>query len=100
MTTIQLNATRQEFRVIQKIAKRAVEIAERHDVEYDLQDALMDINACHSNGTPLRLDALLEADDDTFVHDVFGIRRHLNRETGKLENCFVPRLAAPANNGR
>jgi hypothetical protein len=53
----------------------------------------MDITACHLNGCPLRLGELLGADDANFAHDVFGIRRHLNRETGKLEDCFCPRYA-------
>ena len=26
-------------------------------------------------------------------HDVFGIRKHINRRTGELENHFVPRFA-------
>lgn len=57
----------------------------------------MDIIATHANGCPLRLLGLLEADAFNFTHDVCGIRRHLNRNTGKLENCFVPRYAMPAN---
>ena len=36
---------------------------------------------------------MLAADDFNFGHDVFGIYRHLDRTTGKLMNCFVPRFA-------
>ena len=36
---------------------------------------------------------LLAAGDDDFMHDVAGIHRHMNRETGILENCFLPRFA-------
>jgi hypothetical protein len=57
---------------------------------------LMDLNACHSNGCPLDFQRLLEASDFDFLHDMIGIQDHINRETGKLENCFVPRLAARA----
>jgi hypothetical protein len=35
-------------------------------------------------------------DDANFTHDVFGIRKYLNRETGELTMCFVPRYTAAA----
>lgn len=55
---------------------------------------MMDLTACHANGNPLRLDDLLATDDEfSFVHDVGGIRRHLNRDTGKLEDFFSPRFS-------
>lgn len=53
----------------------------------------MDVIAVHMNGRPLRLEALLAADDFNFAHDVFGIRRHLDRDTGELTQCFVPRFS-------
>jgi hypothetical protein len=82
-----------EKKAINEIAKRAVRLAEDHGVDYDLVDAGMDVTACHSNGCPLKLEQLLEADDFNFSHDVFGIRRHIDRETGKLEGFFLPRFA-------
>jgi hypothetical protein len=57
----------------------------------------MDITAAHCNGMTLNLTALLNADDANFAHDIGGIVQHINRQTGELENCFVPRYAA-ANN--
>jgi hypothetical protein len=54
---------------------------------------LMDITACHANGTPLRLSELADADDFNIAHDVFGISRHIDRETGQLNGCFLPRYA-------
>ena len=78
---------------IKTIAERAVKMAEEMGVKYDMTSALMDIEACHCNGSPLALDKLATADGGTFGHDVFGIRRHLDRKTGKLGDCFVPRLA-------
>lgn len=92
----QFNATRAEFPVIAKIAARAVLLARELEVEYSHQDALMDVEACHSNGCPLKLDELLAADDGNFGHDVFGIRRFIDRETGKLTGSFLPRFAQPA----
>ncbi len=83
-----------EARLIHKIAARAVNMAIGAGLDYPMMDADMDITACHVNAFPLRLDELLHADEFNFSHDVFGIRRHLNRETGQLENCFVPRFAS------
>lgn len=68
-------------------------LASQYDIDYSFQSCEMDINACHSNGNPLDLKALLEADDFNFCHDVFGIRNHINRATGQLENCFSPRFS-------
>lgn len=88
---IKWDATRAEFELMSKIAVRAVSIP---GIIWLKLDCTMDINACHSNGCPLRLQELLDADDENFEHDVLGIRRHLNRETGQLMDCFVPRYAA------
>ena len=77
-----------------KIAKRAVIRAKEVGIQYDQMTAEMDIDACHNNGNPLKLQALLEADDFNFAHDVFGIRQHIDRTTGELGDCFVPRYSA------
>lgn len=61
--------------------------------EADPLEVRMDITACHANGNPLRLGALLNADDFNFIHDVAGISRHLNRDTGQLMNYFSPRFS-------
>lgn len=52
----------------------------------------MDLCATIAQGNPLRLDELLAADNFNFAHDVCGIMRHMNRETGELTNCFEPRF--------
>ena len=83
-----------ELTLIGKIAARAVAMAEKHHWVYDKFDATMDIDAAH-NACPLDLDKLLNANDGTFGHDVFGIRKYLNRETGELTECFMPRCARP-----
>lgn len=57
-------------------------------------DWVMDFTAVHCNGNPLRLAALLDADDFNFTHDAAGIRNCLDRTTGKLANFFVPRYSA------
>lgn len=79
-----------------QIAERAIEllVEEKHPVKRGvLADLEMDIIACHLNGCPLDLVRLRDADKGTFGHDVFGIRKYLDRNTGKLTNCFLPRCA-------
>lgn len=87
--------TRFEQDLIHKIANRAVAMAAELDVRYDKLTACMDLAGCHLNGCTLDLNKLLAAPDADFGHDVFGIRRHINRETAALEDCFLPRCAYP-----
>ena len=59
----------------------------------DMLTVAMDVQACHCNGNPLRLEELLNADNGNFVHDVSGIISHINRDTGKLEDFFSPKFS-------
>jgi len=52
----------------------------------------MDLGACHV-AEGLDLQKLLDADTFTLIHDVAGIHLNINRETGKLEDFFLPRCA-------
>ena len=92
---ITFKATPAERELSLAIARRAVRIASAHTIDYSLITAQMDILATHLNGCPLKLQELLDANDSNFIHDVFGIRNHLNRETGKLEDFFDPRYSQP-----
>ena len=92
---ISFHATKKELELIGKIVERAMRIPHNDEFEYNHMTCHMDITACHANGTPLNLEALLSADDFNFSHDVFGIARHINRTTGQIEGCFVPRFALP-----
>lgn len=64
----------------------------------------MNIIACHLNGCPIDLQRLLDADDFNFQHDIIGIDRHIDRDTGRLLHHFRPRFAAretmPGDDGR
>ena len=82
------SVTKKDTLLIHDIVKRHVAL---HPTA-DLMNAEMDITAAHIN-TPLDLNKLLNADDFNFAHDMSGIGAHLNRNTGKLENCFLPRCA-------
>ncbi len=88
---MKFNSSKFEHSLIIKIVDRAL----KADPEYTRMDAMMDIEACHCNGHPLDLQKLLTAPRFDFIHDVFGIRRHIDRSTGKLMNCFSPRCSMP-----
>lgn len=87
--------TKAEYQVVNAIAQRAAKLAAKHGIDYPVLDADMDICATHLNGNPLKLVELLAADDSNFAHDVFGIRKHIDRTTGKLMDCFSPRYSSP-----
>lgn len=91
---ISFKVSKSEHRTIVEIADRATTLARQHGIEYPTTEAMMDVTAAHANGCPLKLADLLAAEQFDFVHDVFGIRRHINRTTGQLEDCFVPRYVA------
>jgi len=56
---------------------------------------MMDMLAADGvNGNdPIDFQALLAADDFNFMHDVCGITKHLDRDTGKLVDHFRPRFS-------
>lgn len=83
------DASKEEYRLAEQIAERAHRLVP----DYRIIDAEMDVMAVHLNDTKLRLQDLLEASDFEFAHDVFGIQRHIDRSTGKLQDCFMPRFA-------
>lgn len=86
---ISFKTTNEEFDLIVRIADRA---SAKTGIDY--RTILMDLTACHANGTRLQLSELLTADEFNFSHDVCGIYSHIDRETGKLKDCFIPRFAA------
>lgn len=88
---INWTATKAEHLIMQRIVERARKL----NPQLKFQTTLMDLEACHCNGMALDLERLLNADDFNFAHDVFGIIRHINRETGQMMDCFVPRFALP-----
>lgn len=90
---ISFNVTEKEAGVIHSIAVRANREVFNGWTTQTILDTEMDITATHANGCPLDLDKLLAADKFNFAHDVGGIRKHLDRNTGQLRDCFLPRCA-------
>lgn len=87
---ISFQASKEDHETIARIVDRALMV--RRDM--DRLSLNMDLTACHANGHPLNLEKLLKAPDFDFAHDVFGIVRHIDRDTGKLTRCFSPRCTA------
>jgi hypothetical protein len=79
--------------LIGKAVDRAVEIGKQNNFAVERISMHMDLCTAHIEG-PLNLDKLVQAPDGDFGHDVFGINRYLDRNTGQLTECFVPRCAA------
>jgi hypothetical protein len=88
-----LDVSKYEIELVDAIVDRAAPMYRKLNVPDDRLTIYMDIVACHSNGCPLRLSELAHAAPGDFAHDIFGIRSHINRRTGQLEDCFVPRYA-------
>ena len=84
-------ADRNRITIISEIVDRAWDCGMNKYCK-DKLSLMMDIDAADRD-CPLKLQELLDADFDNFCHDVIGIRENLNRETKKLENCFLPRYA-------
>ncbi len=86
-----IKGTKEEHLLASKIAKRAVK--ELNCDKAHVHSIIMDIIATHTHGCKLKLQALLDADVGDFLHDVCGINKHIDRETGKLLDCFSPRYS-------
>lgn len=91
---VSFEATADERVLIDKIIERA----EQEDMfsGYDRQSLEMDLIATHANGCPLDFQRLLDATQFDFLHDLYGIVRHLDRRSGQLTRFFRPRCAVPA----
>jgi len=84
--------TPEEMGHVDKITTRAIPLFAKVGVHVDRLDVVMDLAATHKT-CPLDLAAMADGREEDFAHDIGGIRRHLNRITGELEDCFVPRFA-------
>lgn len=79
-----------EFHLILSIVNRGWEKMKEN--YKDKLSMIMDIEYAHKD-CPLKLQELFDADDMNFYHDIIGIGNNIDRATGKLKNCFVPRFA-------
>ena len=87
---IDWDVSKEDFEIITKTVRRAKKLFP----DINKLSLTMDLIATHLNDCKLDLNKLLKADRFNFAHDVLGIRRYINRKTGKLMECFLPRCAA------
>jgi hypothetical protein len=85
--------TREEAEFIHRIAMRAAVLYQDAKIKMETLEIDMDVTAVHANGCRLNLEKLFAFPDFDFMHDITGMNRHLDRNTGKLRDCFVPRSA-------
>lgn len=58
--------------------------------KFDALELSMDLTVCN-NTQSVNLSRLLTSDVNTLCHDIGGISKYLDRETGLLFDCFLPR---------
>jgi len=83
-------STPEDFEQVKKVVNRAQIIWP----ETDGGALSMDLTAVHVSGCPLDFKKLLDFDRLNFLHDISGIITNIDRATGKLQNCFLPRCSA------
>ena len=89
---VRFNSTYEEYNLIAKICKRARDVYNKAGLTPpDVATLTMDLDAAHSNGAPLDFKKLLEFPQFDFMHDIHGIQTHIDRGTGRLTHCFLPR---------
>jgi len=83
-----------EARLVKRIADRAyLRIQQLSCPLYKRATCASDVSQVHAGSCPLDLQRLLKASDFDFLHDIFGIKKHLDRRIGRLRNNFRPRTA-------
>lgn len=97
MSRVKFDCTDDELALVEQIVDRAkaggwVKGAKSPKHWYDGLTMRMDLIAVNANGCRMDFERMLAADDSNFLHDVAGIAKHLNRQTGKLGDCFMPRF--------
>lgn len=86
-----MSLTDEDVSAINRITKKAIQMMPI--MSFRFMELEMDLQAAHL-GCRLDLDQLENGDNGDFAHDVVGISKNIDRETGQLQNCFLPRCAA------
>lgn len=83
-----ITLTRKEYATIGRIVDRAMKVYP----EGDRMSLMMSLEAC-TILCPMDWEGLEKAKGSDLGHDVFGIDRYIDKETGELTECFLPRYA-------
>ena len=74
------------------IAVRFTELTNKLDLpNVKPLQVMLDLGCCHATH-PLDLERMLHGRDEDLVHDIVGIRKHLDRDNGGLTDGFSPRF--------
>jgi hypothetical protein len=87
-----MKTDKREAKLLTEIVDRAEKLARRFNQPTVRAAIAIDLVMAHRM-QPLDLELLLAAADGNFAHDVFGIMRHIDRNSGVMRDCFVPRFA-------
>ena len=85
--------TARDSDLVVRIAVRASCHKVVKDIGLKMPEIAMALVRCHVSACPLKLNDLLKADDENFLHDVLGIFKNLDQVNGTLMNSFLPRYA-------
>lgn len=84
---------RHDFETMSKIANRGLPVIRNITPnKVEKLDLMMDLEYTNDD-IELDLDKFLAFDDGNFNHDISGIYANFNRETLKMDNCFLPRCS-------
>ncbi len=89
-------ATAADYEVLSKIFAIVDPFCQDNNIRYPKLEHDMDLLAAREDIPSLDLQRLLDSAATSkadFFHDVLGIRRFINRTTGKVEGAFMPRCA-------
>lgn len=90
---VSFSVSREDQRLITRCVARACDLGLIFNEDESRISLNMDLCAAKAQGCNIDFQKLLGFDSFNFSHDISGIRRHMNRRTGKLMNCFLPRAA-------
>lgn len=79
-----------KLETLEKIAKRYEEMV--HGYPDDRITTVMDLDVVEKQFPDADFNVLVNFPDDDFAHDIFGIKRHIDRREMKIIDCFVPRF--------
>ena len=88
MKQVSFDVSREDMVLIGTIVSRANEMGLARMVRISL---MADLCAAKAQGCDIDFSRLLGFDDFSFTHDITGIISCMDRTTGLLTNCFVPR---------
>ena len=85
--SVKPEVTDNAFKIIERAQNSGYEIPNN-----DWSGLLMDLEATSLN-VDIDWESFLNAGEGDFGHDLWGIYENLNRQTGELDNGFLPRFA-------